>query len=378
ADVPGEIARALQLRDFGPVDVVDALAAGLRAKSILLLLDNFEHVLDAAPVIATLLARAPRLKVMVTSRAPLRISGEHEFPVAPLGVPADNRSFDDVSAFPAVALFVERARAVRRDFTLAAGNAEVIAQICRRVDGLPLAIELAASKVKLLSPEQILDRLGSRLTLLKGGARDLPARQQTLRDTIDWSYELLEQPAARAFRALGVFPGGAALRWALTDGADPILGARIAIRLGWFWYSHGYAVEGSAWLEAAHDTAADLSTDLRAMLLWRFGVLLDQRAEPARATGLFEEAVALYRLLGDEGGTAAALNSWGSAVRNRGDGARARPLWEESLAIRRKLGDEAGQATALYNLGCLELDEGDASKGRSMLEEGLALDTKSG
>src|SRR5438067_5656323 len=336
ADVPGEIARALQLRDFGPVDVVDALAAGLRAKSILLLLDNFEHVLDAAPVIATLLARAPRLKVMVTSRAPLRISGEHEFPVAPLGVPADNRSFDDVSAFPAVALFVERARAVRRDFTLAAGNAEVIAQICRRVDGLPLAIELAASKVKLLSPEQILDRLGSRLTLLKGGARDLPARQQTLRDTIDWSYELLEQPAARAFRALGVFPGGAtlasiesvagdvfesletlidhslirqiegprfgmletirefaierlqadgeadaarrglagemlriaeeadpalrgpdqaragaifeaehdnmraALRWALTDGADPILGARIAIRLGWFWYSHGY------------------------------------------------------------------------------------------------------------------------------------------
>ena len=473
AEVPSEIARALQVREIGLHDVVDELAAHLRDKSTLLLLDNFEHVLDAAPAIATLLTRAPRLKIIVTSRAPLRISGEHEVPVAPLAVP-EAGTLEEIEASPAVALFLARARAVRGEFALGPDNAGVIADICRRLDGLPLAIELAASKVKVLSPQQISDRLSSRLTLLKGGARDLPARQQTLRDTIGWSYELLDEKAARAFRALGVFPGGAtfasieavagdvidaletlvdhslvrregeerygmldtirefaldrleatgeadatqralavemlriaeeadpalkgpdqaragevfqaehdnirsALRWALTEGADPMLGARLATRLGWFWYTHAYAVEGSAWLEAAHGLDRDLPAELRAILLWRLGVLLDTRAEAERAAPLFEEAASLYRLLGDDSGTAAALNSLGSAVRNNGDAARARLLFEESLAIRRKLGDEPGQATALYNLGCLELDEGDPAVGKAMLEEGLALDTKSG
>ena len=311
--------------------------------------------------------------------------------------------------------------------------------------------------------------------MLKGGARDLPERQQTLRDTIGWSYELLDDAAARAFRALGVFPGGAtlesfeaiagegeleplealidhslvrridgprfamletirefamerleaaneaavmrgalaremlriaeetdpalrgpdqaragatfeaersnmeaALQWALRDGADRALGARLAARLGWFWYSHSYAVEGSAWLEVAYANAQTLPEELRAMLMWRLGVLLDQRAEAARAAELFEQAVVMYRALGDERGTAAALNSWGSAVRNGGESARSRPLFTESLELRRRLGDEAGQATALYNLGCLELDEGDIELGRALLEEGLALDTKSG
>lgn len=473
-NVPSEIARTLQLGDIGQHDVVDALAAHVRDKSMLLLLDNFEHVLDAVPSIGRLLASAPRVKMIVTSRAPLRLSGEREFPVAPLGVPLEARTVDEVAASPAVTLFVERARAVRPDFALTAANVDAVASICRRLDGLPLAIELAASKVRLLSPEQILDRLGSRLSL-KGGARDLPARQQTLRDTIGWSYELLEQPVARAFRMIGAFSGGAtlasieaiagdvldelevlidhslvrrlgeerfgmletirefaterleaegeaddaqravaiemlriaedadsalrgpdqaragatfeaehdnmraALAWSLTRGADPALGAQLATRLGWFWYSHGYAIEGSAWLEAAHAAAPDhLSTELRAMLLWRFGVLLDQRAEVGRAAELFEEAAGLFRTLNDDSGTAAALNSWGSAIRNAGEGARARPLFEESLAIRRTIGDEAGQATALCNLGCLELDEGDAAKGRTMLREALELDAKSG
>ncbi len=180
---------------------------------LLLLLDNFEHLVSAAPVIAQLLTTGPKLKVVVTSQAPLHVYGEYEFPVPPLALP-DLKSIpgvDVLSRLPAVALFVERAQAVKREFVLNAENAPVVAAICARLDGLPLAIELAAARIKLLSPSAMLARLESRLNLLTGGARDLPTRQQTLRSTVDWSYALLNASEQTLFRRLSVFTGGCTL-----------------------------------------------------------------------------------------------------------------------------------------------------------------------
>jgi hypothetical protein len=161
---------------------------------MLLVLDNFEQVLEAAPAVTELLT-APQLKILVTSRIPLRLYGEHEYAVPPLQVP-DPRRLPDPEAFSqyeAVRLFIERAEAAKADFTITSENAPAIAEICARLDGLPLTIELAAARIKLLPPKAMLGRLGNRMKLLKGGARDLPARQQTLRGAIDWSHDLLEE-----------------------------------------------------------------------------------------------------------------------------------------------------------------------------------------
>src|ERR1700738_1762427 len=177
---------------------------------MLLLLDNFEHLIQAAPTVAELLVMGPNLKILVTSRAALHVYGEHEFPVAPLALP-DSRSIPSVEAlsqYPAVALFVQRAVAAKPDFALNRENAAAVAEICARLDGLPLAIELAAARVKVLSPSSLLTRLANRLQLLPGGARDLPQRQQTLRAAMDWSYDLLSAAEQNLFRRLSVFVGG--------------------------------------------------------------------------------------------------------------------------------------------------------------------------
>ena len=186
------------------------LAEYLRTKDLLLVLDNFEQVIDAAPKVARWLQAAPGLRVLVTSRGPLRISGEHEFSVPPLGLPSEDELLtpESLMRFEAVALFVERARAARPDFVLDSRNATVVAEIVARLDGLPLAIELAAARIRLLSLDGIRDRLGSRLGLLTGGARDLPERQRTLRSAIEWSYDLLDEMHRRLFARLGVFVGG--------------------------------------------------------------------------------------------------------------------------------------------------------------------------
>ncbi len=181
---------------------------------MLIVLDNFEHLVSAAPMLAELLAiGGSGLKFLVTSRAPLHVYGEQEFPVAPLSLP-DPRSLPSLEAlsqYSAIALFVQRASAVKPDFELAEQNAAAIAEICARLDGLPLAIELAAARIKLLSPSAMRTRLASRLQLLTGGARDLPTRQQTLRGAIDWSYDLLNPAEQRLFRRLSVFVGGGTL-----------------------------------------------------------------------------------------------------------------------------------------------------------------------
>jgi predicted ATPase/DNA-binding XRE family transcriptional regulator len=208
--LPAMIAQALGIH-AADQSFQASLKTYLRDKQLLLLLDNFEHLLDAAPLVGELLAAAPRLKILVTSRARLQLYGEHEFPIPPLALPdlADLPAANDLlRCYPSVALFVARARAARPDFMLTEANAPIIADICVRLDGLPLAIELAAARSKLLTPAALLDRLTNRLDLLTGGARDLPARQRTLRDMIDWSYDLLPADEQLLLRRLGIFFGG--------------------------------------------------------------------------------------------------------------------------------------------------------------------------
>jgi len=207
------IVQTLGIREAGGQSPFEILKKHLQDSSrapMLLLLDNFEHLVQAAPTVAELLATGPNLKILVTSRAALHVYGEHEFPVPPLALP-DSRSLPPVEAlsqYPAVALFVQRAAAVKPDFELNRENASAVAEICARLDGLPLAIELAAARVKVLSPSSMLTRLASRLQLLTGGSRDLPQRQQTLRAAMDWSYDLLSAAEQKLFRRLSVFAGG--------------------------------------------------------------------------------------------------------------------------------------------------------------------------
>lgn len=205
--------QALDLQDEGGTPPLDRLKAALWDRHCLVLLDNFEQVLPAAPQLIELLHACPQLTFLVTSRAVLHVSGEHEFPVPPLALPQlTHLPVKELLAhYEAVALFVERARAITPGFQLTEANASAIAEICVRLDGLPLALELAAARIKLFSPQTLLARLGKRLPLLTGGARDLPARQQTLRDTIRWSYDLLDAEAQHLFRWLAVFDGGCTL-----------------------------------------------------------------------------------------------------------------------------------------------------------------------
>jgi predicted ATPase/class 3 adenylate cyclase len=215
------IAQSVGLQDVGGRPALDALIDYLSDKRLLLLLDNFEQILAAAPVVADLLGAAPGLKVLVTSRAVLHLRGEHEFPVPPLGLPEPGRRSlaRELASYPAIALFSQRATAVRPGFALTDENALAVADICRRLDGLPLAIELAAARVKLLAPQAMLARLERRLPLLTGGARDLPERQRTLRGAIAWSYDLLDEPERRLFRRLAVFVGGCTVDAAEAIGA---------------------------------------------------------------------------------------------------------------------------------------------------------------
>ncbi len=206
------LAQALGLLQPG-THRLDRLASYLAAKRVLLLLDNFEQILDAAPTVADLLGRVAQLSVLVTSRSPLRVYGEREYHVPRLRVPDPHRipALAELAAFDSVALFVERAQGVRADFKLGVENAAAVAEICARLDGLPLAIELAAARVRALSPQAIAQRLDHRLSLLPGGARDLPQRQQTLRGAIAWSHDLLDEADQRFFARFSVFAGGADL-----------------------------------------------------------------------------------------------------------------------------------------------------------------------
>jgi predicted ATPase/class 3 adenylate cyclase len=207
------IAHEVGLPDRGGAQPMERLKAHLGERTSLLVLDNFEQILGAGPAVAELLAAAPNLSVLVTSRSPLHVYGEHEFPVPPMNVPDPSRlpPLAALSQYESVALFVDRARAAVPSFEVTNENAPAVAEVCFRLDGLPLAIELAAARIKLLTPQQMLDRLGQSLALLAGGSRDLPARQQTLRGAIEWSYDLLDDGDRRIFAVFALFVGGATL-----------------------------------------------------------------------------------------------------------------------------------------------------------------------
>ncbi|HXD12511.1 MAG TPA: DUF4062 domain-containing protein [Anaerolineales bacterium] len=215
------IAETLDIREAnGGKQLIDTLRNNLQGKQMLLLIDNFEQVVEAAPQIAELMEACPSLKFIITSRMPLHVRSEKELFVPPLAMPELKQLPDlqQLSQYPAVTLFIQRARDLKPDFNITAENASAVAEICYRLDGLPLAIELAAARIKLLTPQELLARLKYRFDILRAG-RDMPERQQTLRSAINWSYDLLDDSAKAVFRRLSVFVGG----WTL-EAAEAICG----------------------------------------------------------------------------------------------------------------------------------------------------------
>jgi predicted ATPase/transcriptional regulator with XRE-family HTH domain len=211
--VVSTIAYSLGLKETEQRPLLDLVQEALREKHLLLLLDNFERLIPAALQVVDLFACCQHLKILVTSRTVLHVQGEYEFPVSPLALPNLEQlpASEALASSPSVALFLQRAQAVRPTFQMTEANARAIAEICVRLDGLPLALELAAARIKLLSPQELLARLSRRLEVLTGGTQDLPGRQQTLRNTILWSYQLLQAHEQRLFQRLSVFAGGCKL-----------------------------------------------------------------------------------------------------------------------------------------------------------------------
>jgi predicted ATPase len=304
------ITQALGIQETAGLSHMDTLKEYLRDRQTLLLLDNFEQVAEAAPDVSQLLAACPRLKVMVTSRLPLRIRGEREYAVPPLGLPPIEAvrgrvgaplaaphivplQPDTLTQYESVRLFIERAQAVKADFEVTNDNAPAVAEICTRLDGLPLAIELAAARVRLLPPQAMLARLQSRLKLLTGGARDVPARQQTLRNAIEWSYDLLAFVEQQLFRRLAVFQGGRTLE-ALeavcnADGdlqLDVLEGVGSLVEKNLLQQREGHDGEPRFWmLETIHEYAREKleesgEADALRRAHARYFVELAERAEP--------------------------------------------------------------------------------------------------
>jgi len=211
--VTSSVAQVLGVRESGDQPLLEGIKDYLQDKRLLLVLDNFEQVLEAAPQAGEILSAAPRLKVLATSRIPLGIYGEREYAVPPLAIPDPKRlpTLEVLSQYEAVRLFIERAEATKAGFEITSENAPAVAEICARLDGLPLAIELAAARIKLLPPSSILARLTNRLKLLTGGARDLPERQRTLRCAIEWSHTLLDEGEKTLFARMAIFSGGRTL-----------------------------------------------------------------------------------------------------------------------------------------------------------------------
>jgi predicted ATPase len=205
------IAKTLKVTEgSGELSILELLKRHLCDKQMLLLLDNFEQILPAAPLVADLLEACPKVKILVTSRASLHLRAEKELPIPPLSVPPLTKwpELEPLSQYSAVQLFIQRCQAVKSDFQVTNENAPAVAEICQRLDGLPLAIELAAARIKLLTPQALLGRLERRFDVLRGGTKDLPERQQTMYSAIDWSYSLLNEPEKQFFRRLSVFSGG--------------------------------------------------------------------------------------------------------------------------------------------------------------------------
>ncbi len=483
--VVAAIAAGLGLRTSGGPLIAD-VKGYLRRQRLVLLLDNFEQVTVAAPLVAELLTAAAGLVVVVTSRTVLRLSGEHEFQVAPLPTPpagtAGGLQLADLRQYASVRLFAERAHAAAPGFELTSENAEAVAEICRRLDGLPLAIELAAARIRLLPPQAIVDRLDDRMSLLTGGARDLPERQRTLRNTLDWSFRLLSPAGQALLSRLGVFPGTFDLeaaeavgdahgfapagqdqaeeiidtlgtlvdaslirdaqragqprfslletirdyarerlresgQWkeahdrhaahflelaesarAGLDGPDQVtwldrleaehdnLGAAIswlldqdqpgpALQLGamtWqYWWLRGHTEESARYSEVIVASGEKLPPGELGYAQIGLGVLLILSGDKARAQVLFEQALALFRRLGDKRSVAIVTGYLGHLAALRGDYGKAGKLLTESLASPQELGDDVSIALMYNFLGQVRLSGGDNDAASRLLSQGL-------
>jgi predicted ATPase/DNA-binding CsgD family transcriptional regulator len=411
--VVGTIARALGLFD-AEGDLVQRLIAHVADRQLLLVVDNFEQVVDAAPAFGEILAASPSMKAVVTSRMRLRIRGEQELPLGPLG------------REDAVALFLERARAVRPDFEPDEAELAASAEICDHLDCLPLAVELAAARVKMLSPTGMLARLEHPLDLLTSGSRDAPARHQTLRDTIGWSFDLLGETEQALFRGLSVFAGGCTL-----EAVEAVCGGDLATigslvdgslvrsdgeRFAMLETIREYAIEAldasgdpggvrrahaAYYLGVAREAVAGLATPGQAM--WRLGLETDHgnfRAAIRWSLDNEDTATALEicallsgfwlergylgegRLWLDEvlaapaepsPTRARALNANGVLSHYQGDYDRADELCEAALDLFRALGDQKGVAEALTGLALVRRTRGDYRKGEALFQEVLAI-----
>ena len=501
--VAAAIARTLGIvegRDRLPVDLV---AEEIGDRRVLFVLDNFEQVVAAGPVIADLLRRCPNLSALVTTRVALRVSGEQEYPVPGLPAPPDTRHLSEVerlnlpralrehdlatlATYEAVRLFIARATAVKPGFAVTNGNAPAVAAIAARLHGMPLAIELAAARVKLLTPDQILGRLESHLDVLSAGARDLPERQQTLRGAIAWSYDLLDEGARRLVDRLSVFRGGfqleiaetvagpasdiggdaidrigelldqslirideehdeprfamletireyaaemlearaetetirarhamamialaeeaapalsgadqrvwldrlerehdnlrAALDWA-TAAPEPSMAVRLAFALWRFWQQRGYLTEAHTRLEDMASRGWHLEPVERARFAEAFGGIAYWRSDQPSAVRWYDEALAVWRELGDPREIANALfnRAYADMIVIMGGGADddqltgGRAMLEEALELYRGAGDRAGEGNALWGLGSYHYFTADAARAEDWYREALEL-----
>ena len=478
--VMSTIAQALGLWEARDRPMLAQVQDYLHDQHLLLLLDNFEQLVEAAPQLVDLLAFCPQLTILVTSREPLRLHGEYEFTVPPLAVPDLTQlpALADLAQVPTVQLFIERAQAIRANFQLTATNAHAIAEVCVRLDGLPLAIELAAARIKLLPPQALLKRLSHRLELLTGGAHHLPARQQTLRNTLQWSYDLLNAEEQRLFRWLSIFVGGCTLEAAtavchtgagqainmldgiaslldksllqqteqedeeprlllletireygleclgntgeleaaqrahalyylalvqeaerqfggeqalwlailereydnlraalhrLSERQEAELSLRLSSALYWFWVIRGYINEGYYWLEAALANSESSPAEVRAKALKNAAGIAYQLSKHEQTEARCQEALALYRQLGDTRGYAMTLYWLGlEACWTKHDYPQARAFAEESLALLTALHDTSGMADALMIISYVALNQGNYAEARLYTEQAQA------
>ena len=440
--VASAVAGAVGVRASGGESLTAALTRFLGERRALLVLDNFEHVLTAAPIVADLLAGCPDLKVLATSRVRLRLRGEREFAVPPLDLPDPGRlpPIEELAEVGAVRLFVARARDARPVFALTAANAPAVAEVCHRLDGLPLALELAAARTNVLPPAALLTRLERRLPLLTGGARDAPERQRTLRTTIAWSHDLLTPAEQVLFRRLAVFAGGFTLEAAegvAGDGEDVLDRLSSLVekhllraedetdcepRFGMLETIREFGIEQvdaspdgerirerhAAWFLAfaeqlrpridSHEGKAVLDRldaehpNLRAAFTWaiergnaavavRFGAALWKfwyvRGHLAEAERWLERSFALPGPT-PAGERAEALYGAGWFAHFRGDSALAEAHGEEALALAREAGDPLRTAMALALIGGMAHHRGDLARARILTEEALAHARASG
>ncbi|MGI8856910.1 MAG: ATP-binding protein [Thermomicrobiales bacterium] len=400
ADVAGTIARAIGVREDANRLVMDETIRFLRDKRALLLLDNCEHVLPGMSLAADLLAACPLLKVLATSRAALRLRGEHRYPVPPLAIPDVATIADEEALAPyaATALFVARARAVAPDFAPSGGEAVAVAAICRRLDGLPLAIELAAARSSFLSPLEMLARLEPRLPLLTDGPDDLPERHRTMRATLAWSYDLLPDAARAVFRRLAVFAGGFTLAAAETVCAPTGAGAPAVLDMVGVLVDHSLVLPERgreprfAFLETVREFAlTQLEEHDEGDAAWarhaRYYLALAEAAEPALWGGP-EQRWWLERLESEHDNLRAAL-AWATGG---GDPALSLRLatalgwfwfihghategrrWLERALAAAPTDEGAARAGALNHLGGLAIQRGDHAGAMPRLEEALEL-----